>query len=158
MIPSVTACPHPFRVSRAFSLVETVLAIGLVAFGLVSLLGLMPVGLSTFRSAMNHSISSEIVGQVVSDLRLEDTASLESRTLYFDAQAAQLADREGALYFVNVIPQTNPESVQPANLSRILVEIVKNPAGHSLQRDAQGRVMKTPEIEVWCHPVFLSRI
>jgi uncharacterized protein (TIGR02598 family) len=148
--------------AAGFSLVETVLAIGIVAFGLVSLLGLMPVGLSTFRSAMDASISSEIVQHVVSDLRQTDGATGETRYLYFDAQAERLNDAQGALYFVNVVPppgnRTEVPGGETASLRKVLVEIVKNPRGLALQRDAAGRVVKNPETTIWSHPIFLSTV
>jgi uncharacterized protein (TIGR02598 family) len=148
------------RTSAGFSLVETVLAIGIVAFGLVSLLGLMPVGLSTLRSAMDASISSEIVQHVVSDLRQTETAN--TQYLYFDAQAGRLDDEQGALYFVNVVmPPGNRTEVpggETASLRKVLVEIVKNPRGLALQRDAAGRVVKNPETTIWSHPIFLSTV
>ena len=43
------------RRSPAFSLVETVMAIGLMSFGLVGVLGLIPAGLKTFRDTINRN-------------------------------------------------------------------------------------------------------
>jgi len=149
-----------FPMRQAFSLCETVIALGIVAFGLVSLLGLMPVGLSTFRSAMDASISSAIVQQVVSDLQQSDAESVQGTVLYFDDQAGQKDSASGALYFVNVVsPGGTPTSIpggETSHLAKVLVEIVKNPQGLPLERDGEGRVVKKPELTIWCHPVFLS--
>jgi type II secretory pathway pseudopilin PulG len=48
----------PFRTSRsspAFSLIEVVMAIGIVAFALVALMGLLPAGLSAQRQALSRA-------------------------------------------------------------------------------------------------------
>ncbi len=39
----------------AFSMVEVVLALGIIAFGVVAILGVIPVGLSTGRSAQGDT-------------------------------------------------------------------------------------------------------
>jgi hypothetical protein len=65
-----------FRALNAFSLVEVVLAIGIVAFAFVALLALMPMGLTNFRKAMNASVGSEIGQRVFNDLQQTDFDTL----------------------------------------------------------------------------------
>lgn len=50
-----------------FSLVEVVLAIGVVAFAFVAIFSLLPVGMGVFRQAMDTSVSAQIVQRVVGD-------------------------------------------------------------------------------------------
>lgn len=57
------------RCLKAFSLVESVLAIGIVAFAFVGLAGLLPSGLSTFRKSMDISMASQISQRVFDDLQ-----------------------------------------------------------------------------------------
>jgi uncharacterized protein (TIGR02598 family) len=58
---------RPSRHRKGFSLVEVVLSIGIVAFAFVSVLGMIPTGLSTFRQAMDTSVGSQIAQRVIND-------------------------------------------------------------------------------------------
>lgn len=60
------------RNSRAFSLVEVVLAVGVVSFAFVAILGLIPAGLTQFRQAMDTSICAQISQRVISDCQQTD--------------------------------------------------------------------------------------
>lgn len=53
-----------------FSLVEVTLAIGILSFSILTVLGLMPTGLTTMRKAMNSTIETQIVRQVGGELLL----------------------------------------------------------------------------------------
>lgn len=44
----------------AFTLIETALALGIVAFALVPVMGLLPIGLQTSRNASDLTISAQI--------------------------------------------------------------------------------------------------
>lgn len=54
---------------RAFSLVEVVLAIGITAFALIAILGLLPVGLNTMRESVDEMVATGILTAVEADLR-----------------------------------------------------------------------------------------
>lgn len=66
----------PRKRLHGFTLVEVVLAIGVVAFAFVGLLALMPVGLSNFRKAMDASVGSEIGQRVFNDIQQTDFDTL----------------------------------------------------------------------------------
>lgn len=53
----------------AFSLVELTLALGVAAFCLIAVFGLMPVGLQTNRNATSQTAATNILSSVVSDIR-----------------------------------------------------------------------------------------
>ncbi len=55
--------------SRAFSLVEVVLALSVVSFGLVAVLGLLPVGLGVQKQAMNQSRGMQALSEVSHAIR-----------------------------------------------------------------------------------------
>jgi uncharacterized protein (TIGR02598 family) len=57
------------RFTSAFSLVEVTLALGVAAFCLLALFGLMPVGVQTNRNATSQTAGTNIIGAVVADLR-----------------------------------------------------------------------------------------
>ena len=75
-----------------FSLVEVTLALGIAAFCLIAVFGLMPIGVQTNRNATSQSVATNIMTAVVSDLRATVTTTSSqfaitfgtNTTLYFD--------------------------------------------------------------------------
>lgn len=61
---------------RGFSLVEVVLALGICSFAMVAIFGMIPIGLSTFRDAMDTTAQSQIVQRLASDTLLTDYGNL----------------------------------------------------------------------------------
>jgi hypothetical protein len=57
------------RSIAAFSLVEVTLALGIAAFCLIAILGLVPVGVQTNRNATSQTVATNILSSVVSDIR-----------------------------------------------------------------------------------------
>jgi type II secretory pathway pseudopilin PulG len=80
--------------TTAFSLVEVTLALGIAAFCLIAVFGLMPIGVQTNRHATSQTAATNIIAAVISDLRATPKASTTSSqfgitfgtntTLYFD--------------------------------------------------------------------------
>jgi uncharacterized protein (TIGR02598 family) len=78
----------------AFSLVEVTLALGVTAFCLIAVFGLLPVGVQTNRNATSQTAATNLMAAVVADLRAVPTANTTSTqfgitlgtntTLYFD--------------------------------------------------------------------------
>ena len=60
-----------FKLRRlhAFSLVEVTLALGIAAFCLIAVFGLVPVGVQTNRNATSQTAATNILSSVVSDIR-----------------------------------------------------------------------------------------
>lgn len=80
--------------ARGFSLIETVLAIGVVSFAMLGILGMIPLGLNNFRTAMTYTAESEIVQNLSNQVYREDYATLDSSTVskYYDLQGNYLED------------------------------------------------------------------
>lgn len=55
--------------ASAFSLVELTLAIGVAAFCLIAVFGLMPIGVQTNRNATSQTAATNVMAAVVADLR-----------------------------------------------------------------------------------------
>ena len=55
--------------AAAFSLVELTLALGIAAFCLIAIVGLMPVGVQTTRNATSQTAATNFLSNVVSDIR-----------------------------------------------------------------------------------------
>jgi type II secretory pathway pseudopilin PulG len=74
--PSTTQAPLlPFpqrRQAQAFSLVEVVLAIGVVSFAFVAILGLLPAGMTQFRQAVDTTVCAQIAQRVIGDAQQMD--------------------------------------------------------------------------------------
>ncbi len=138
---------------RAFSLVEVTLAIGIVAFAFVALFGLVPTGLNVFRSAIDSSIGSQILEQVVQGAQQTDYAYLLQAyvpyTTYYDEQGNLLIDAktgqpitdtkdQRSVYTVQAMaktPTTVPTTGSGApnttsNIATLTVKVAKNP-GHN---------------------------
>jgi uncharacterized protein (TIGR02598 family) len=79
----------------AFSLVEVTLALGVAAFCLIAVFGLMPAGVQANRNATSQTAAANIMAAVVSDLRATPKANNTSAqfgitfgsntTLYFNS-------------------------------------------------------------------------
>ena len=53
----------------AFSLVEVTLALGIAAFCLIAVFGLIPVGVQTNRNATSQTAATNIIASVIADMR-----------------------------------------------------------------------------------------
>jgi len=53
---------------NAFTLVEVAIAVGILAVSLVALLGLLPVGMTNFRKAMDISVTAQISQRLLHDM------------------------------------------------------------------------------------------
>jgi uncharacterized protein (TIGR02598 family) len=101
-----TECERASHAAAAFSLVEVTLALGVAAFCLVGLFGLMPVGIQTNRSATSQTAATNIAAAVIADLRGTPIANGTSSqfcisfgtatTLYFDSAGCCSTDVTGS--------------------------------------------------------------
>jgi uncharacterized protein (TIGR02598 family) len=113
------------RSLRAFSLVEVVLALGLCAFVLISLVGLLPVSLNTARDTVEITRRSKAVQQVVSELtqsRFTNVTALSSKEWGFDYEGISTnVSGSGPVYFTikaqlgnGTLPQINTPTGSPS--------------------------------------------
>jgi type II secretory pathway pseudopilin PulG len=107
-IRNVFHCPENHRISRppfssplgkttAFSLIEVVLALGVVAFAFVALLGMLPVGLNAFNNSIDSTMETQMAQSVMSQLRQAKFSQLYAQ--YNDAEAGQNTTPSGAPSF-----------------------------------------------------------
>lgn len=99
----------------AFSLVEMVISLGIVSFAMLGIFGMIPVGLSNFRTAQQLTVESSIVQGIASELQRTDAANLVSESLYFDEQGRAVAGSGDSMltYTVNV---SAPQDLDADNL------------------------------------------
>ena len=87
--------------SAGFSLVEVTLALGVAAFCLITLFGLLPLGVKTNQTSISQTAAAALLSSVMADLRATPKTSLTSRqyeitlgtpkVLYFDAEGRSVS-------------------------------------------------------------------
>jgi uncharacterized protein (TIGR02598 family) len=94
--------------SDAFSLVELVIAVGLMSFALVAILGLMPVGMKSVGEATdatrNSMIAADVEGRIKNmrpPIDFTSTAAVSIGPLYYDRQGISLSAASGGFYRVD---------------------------------------------------------
>jgi Tfp pilus assembly protein PilV len=95
--------------ARGFSLVEIAIALGIVSFALIAILGLIPVSMNSARDAVDQTRTSMIAQDVYNRMRASMTSNDSNSQFYFAAYAAGVAsfffytpegDRNGELLHV----------------------------------------------------------
>jgi len=123
---SVPSAPAP---RAGFSLVEVVLALGIVSFALLVMMGMVPVGLSTLRDAMNDSVKTQIVQRIAAEAQLTPFGQIDdyiSKTYYFTEEGIQQNSRNGQTLFEVTLQRDDPvypNSDQVSDLTNSLTAI-----------------------------------
>lgn len=114
----------------AFSLVEIMLAIAVIAFAFIGLLGLLPAGLTTFRQAMDTSVGAQIAQRIAGEIQETDYATL-LKNCQPDLSTFQDSDDQAGLlprrFFDdqgNEIKVVNSEQLTDEERLKILYEVV----------------------------------
>jgi len=68
----------PFHRSAGLSLIEVTIAIGIAAFCLVALIGLLPLGIQTNQGSISQTAAASALSSVAADLRATPKTSLTS--------------------------------------------------------------------------------
>ena len=113
---------------RAFSLVEMTLALGVAAFCLIGVFGLVPVGVQTNRNATSQTAATNILSSVVSDIRASPAGqSLSAR--YKISRSKKSTTRvcfDGQGGWTKL---TGTNTVCPADSRyRVIVQVANNPS------------------------------
>ena len=135
-----------WRSIAAFSLVEVTLAIGVFGFAFTAIVGLIPMGLTTFRQAMDASVGSQICQRVINDAQQTDFAVLTSSSntrvvRYFDDAGNEMTTPAKAIYHVNTVVTGTaalPSTIGTngfTSLATVFVQIANNPANQSIPTD-----------------------
>ena len=112
-----------------FSLVEVTIAIGIVSFALVTLLGVVPVGLIASQDAMRQTARSQIIKQISSDLGMMPFAKINdylASDQYYDYNGSRSVgtnDRIFVASMTNALP-SYPGSSNLSGLDERLIRVV----------------------------------
>jgi uncharacterized protein (TIGR02598 family) len=115
--------------SKAFSLIEVVLALAIMSFCLIVLLGLLPLSLATIKNASEETSGINVASMVVSDLKSTPSTNSASSTygltlptatamasqaqvIYLDQAGGKLANATSAGARYKVTVTLSPPSAQ----------------------------------------------
>lgn len=86
--------------NKAFSLVEVAIALGIVSFALIALLGLMTASLNSGKRAYEDTTIASLTQRVVTEIKTNTFANLAGldRDLYFTYDGTPVAGTDGAYY------------------------------------------------------------
>jgi len=139
--------------AHGFSLVEVVLAIGVIAFAIVAILGVFPLGLNAGHSAQDETRAPQIAQEIFDAISSQAPTQfnkvvlplaspspppidLSSSTTQLNAPAAFLyADNNGQLsqsssgatYTVSVATNSSPNGFDPSYANQVTVRVVSPP-------------------------------
>jgi uncharacterized protein (TIGR02598 family) len=107
--------------NSGFSLVEVVLAMGIIAVAFIPLMGLLPMGLTTSRQAIDTTIEAQIIQQMTGQAQETNWSTLTglnaSSMLYFDANGNTLpaSSASSAIYKAGFsVPTSTSNTALPA--------------------------------------------
>jgi len=115
-----------------FSLIEVTIAIGIVGFAVLALVGTMGVGTRTLGSAVSYSMQAQITQNVMGSLKLSDFTMLTNNSpngwnganLYFDERGVSVTTPSLAIYTANITISNNVNG--NTNLARATLSIFRN--------------------------------
>lgn len=152
--------PLSRQAAKASTLVELVLALGILAVAMVSLLGMLSRGVGTMKKAADIATESRIVQQLIDELQAMQWDRLDAvvadqafSTRYYDDQGIEIS-RGGQIYTARVFLDRSPDDAGPgfrlpgdevagvdrrSDLRRVIVRITHVPG----QRGAE--ILDAPE-------------
>jgi len=93
------------RCEQAFSLVEVVLALSIMSFACVTLIGLLATGLFSVHRATTETVQAQIVQAVINNAQVHTYTTPYSTNLYFDDEGTSLKSTDTWLYAATVTNQ-----------------------------------------------------
>lgn len=143
---------------RGFSLIEVVMAIGIISFSMVAVMGLIPVGLTTMQQATDDNMVAQIAKQVSGEVLLTPFSQLRTKysptNFYFDDQGIKEDPAsDHTRYWVStslVNPSypgsSNAPSATPItdSLATVRVDIVTAASSNAIIRTTNSYNLKVP--------------
>lgn len=116
------------RDARGFSLIEVVIAIGILAFSAMVILGLLPTGLTSFQRSSQSTVAARLATEVQSELQQVGLTNFVTDTTFFDADGQQ-TNAPASVYVVyrTVVTNAALSGSSIPTLARVIVQVVKNP-------------------------------
>lgn len=115
------------QVQRGFSLVEVAIAMGIITFSLVSVLGLLPIGLSSFRDATESTIESQIISQITAEASLTPFHALpdyaSGSPYFFDEEGSPTRTEAESTYRAEISLKTPNYPGKPVTINGDLANL-----------------------------------
>jgi uncharacterized protein (TIGR02598 family) len=127
-----------------FSLVEVVLALGVVSFAIVAILGIIPTGLQTSHSSQDETRAAQIAQTILSSMASQaqtqfssvklqtndsstipafDLTSTASVTVYANNDAKLSANSAGAVYAISIATNGSPSGFDAGYANQITLTV-----------------------------------
>ena len=97
----------------AFSLIEVTMAVGIMGFAFVAILGMVPLGLSNFRDIKNIAVTSQISQQIVAEVQTAPFTQLTQTTGNLSATTVTSPQQVVSPSLRLPAPPENPVSTTP---------------------------------------------
>ena len=125
----------------AFTLIEVLLALGIVSFAFIALFGVLPVGLQTYRKAMDATTRANIVSVISSELAQAPYATIDVRDgtdRFFSDQGQEVSsssrDVRFRVTYENIDDSTSLFGVDNTSLKPVTIDISTVDGDTSLSR------------------------
>ncbi len=153
------------RVRRAgFSLVEVTMAMGIFGFAFAAIIGLIPMGLSNFRQAMDASVGTQICQRVINDVQQTDFDTLTGGSQaerYFDEEGNEVTQSSKYVYQVKIVVSGTTATPNAAasfsSLATVLIQITNNPAHLTPGTDPTTGAWSDSRLSISSYPCMVSR-
>ncbi len=117
------------------------MAIAIIAFAYIAMIGLLPVGMANFSKAIDNSIGAQITQRLAGEALQTDFDTLTASSVpvyrYFDNQGNEVPKMTGSVYTAEitvVTPTKLPNSSTPPNpsLATVTIRLATNPGENPL--------------------------
>ncbi len=153
MLPFVfRSWTRDFCLSKAhgFSLIEVAMALGIVSFVLIPIIGLLPMGLATIQASENQTVTAGIAQQIrgqLQELPFSSVSALSQTPCYYTNEGVRTANSSGSYYEVTFalakggtgdtyIPGGGGSYYDNNNAAQTVIATIAYPVGASSQKSS----------------------
>jgi uncharacterized protein (TIGR02598 family) len=115
---------RPFLRAAAFSLTEVVIAIGVAAFCLIAIFGMIPAGLNSNQASLRETLAASLTSAIVSDLRATPGQAVSTTSSIYRLTLPAPGNSETNAFFLNEDGSMNDMSdpaIPPAYRAAVVV-------------------------------------
>lgn len=134
-----------FRRASAFSLIEVTMAIGIVAFAFVSIMGMLPVALNAFNRSVDSTIETQIAQRLYANaqqVKFSEIGTMAGGSV-FDGEgnlvgAGTTMPAGGPGVYHAVVKPPTKNFIDSESVRTITIEIAKNRTVEAVRSDSPG--------------------
>ena len=124
-----------------FSLVEVALAIGIVGFALLAVVGLLPTGLNSVQNAQEESFEMQSLSAISTSIQAATKATQGSEVVYTALQPFNGSGDIPAITWRVHIPGTAADALKPAQVDPVKCQFYLDQSGVPTKDAAQSRAL-----------------